>query len=65
MWMNQKSRPVLHLRTIWRRDSLDQIELVMALLEAYGFEISDADVEKISTVQDAIEYVEKHAKVSK
>ena len=43
-------------------DSLDQVELVMALEEAYKFEISDADVEKIQTVQDAIEYVEKHAK---
>jgi acyl carrier protein len=46
-------------------DSLDQIELVMALEEAYGFEISDADTERIRTVQEAIEYVEKHAKASK
>jgi acyl carrier protein len=46
-------------------DSLDQIELVMALEEAYSFEISDADTERIRTVQDAIEYVAKHAKVSK
>jgi acyl carrier protein len=46
-------------------DSLDQVELVMALEEAYSLEISDADTERIRTVQDAIEYVEKHAKVSK
>lgn len=46
-------------------DSLDQVELVMALEEAFDLEISDADVERISTVQDAVEYVEKHAKVSK
>ena len=46
-------------------DSLDQVELVMALEEAYGLEISDADTERIRTVQDAIEYVEKHAKASK
>jgi acyl carrier protein len=46
-------------------DSLDQVELVMALEEAYDLEISDADAEKILTVQDAISYVEKHAKVSK
>ena len=46
-------------------DSLDQVELVMALEEAYGFEISDEDAERILTVQDAIDYVEKHAKVSK
>jgi acyl carrier protein len=46
-------------------DSLDQVELVMALEEAYDLEISDADAEKILTVQDAITYIEKHAKVSK
>jgi acyl carrier protein len=46
-------------------DSLDQVELVMALEEHFGMEISDADTERIRTVQDAIEYVEKHGKVSK
>jgi acyl carrier protein len=46
-------------------DSLDQVELVMALEEAYDLEISDADAEKILTVQEAISYIEKHAKVSK
>jgi len=46
-------------------DSLDQVELVMALEEAYDLEISDTDAEKILTVQDAIGYIEKHAKVSK
>jgi acyl carrier protein len=46
-------------------DSLDQVELVMALEEAFGVEIPDEDAEKIRTVQDAIEYVDKHAKVSK
>ena len=46
-------------------DSLDQVELVMALEEAYDLEISDADAEKILTVQDAISYIEKHAKATK
>jgi acyl carrier protein len=46
-------------------DSLDQVELVMALEEAYDLEISDADAEKILTVQDAISYIEKHAKAGK
>jgi acyl carrier protein len=46
-------------------DSLDQVELVMALEEKFSLEISDADTERIRTVQDAIEYIEKHAKVSK
>jgi acyl carrier protein len=46
-------------------DSLDQVELVMALEEAFGVEIPDEDAEKIRTVQDAIDYVDKHAKVNK
>lgn len=43
-------------------DSLDQVELVMALEEAFDFSIGDEDAEKILKVQDAIDYVEKHAK---
>ena len=46
-------------------DSLDQVELVMALEEAFGLEISDEDAEKMRTVQDAVDYIDKHAKVSK
>jgi len=46
-------------------DSLDRVELVMALEEAFDLEIPDEDAEKIGTVQDAIDYVEKHAKVTK
>ena len=46
-------------------DSLDQVELVMALEEAFELEISDEDAEKIHTVRDVLEYVEKNAKVSK
>lgn len=43
-------------------DSLDQVELVMALEEAFHVEVGDEDAEKILTVQNAIDYVEKHAK---
>jgi acyl carrier protein len=39
-------------------DSLDVVELVMALEDEFSITIPDADVEKISTVQDAIRYVE-------
>jgi acyl carrier protein len=46
-------------------DSLDQVELVMALEEAFDVEIPDEDAEKIRTVQDAIDYIDKHAKVNK
>jgi acyl carrier protein len=43
-------------------DSLDQVELVMALEEAFNMEVGDEDAEKILTVQNAIDYVDKHAK---
>lgn len=43
-------------------DSLDTVELVMALEEEFGVEIPDEDAEKIQTVGDAIKYVEEKAK---
>ena len=42
-------------------DSLDLVELVMALEEEFGQEIPDEDAEKIATVQDAINYVTENA----
>ncbi len=41
-------------------DSLDTVELVMALEEEFNIEISDEDAEKIATVKDAVEYIESH-----
>jgi acyl carrier protein len=41
-------------------DSLDTVELVMALEEGFGMEIPDEDAEKITTVKDAINYIEGH-----
>ena len=43
-------------------DSLDTVELVMALEEAFGIEIPDEDAEKIKTIGDTISYVMSHAK---
>ncbi|HIK09868.1 MAG TPA: acyl carrier protein [Oscillatoriaceae cyanobacterium M33_DOE_052] len=40
-------------------DSLDTVELVMALEEAFGIEIPDEAAEKIATVQAAVEYIEE------
>jgi acyl carrier protein len=40
-------------------DSLDIVELVMAIEEEYGIEIPDDDAEKIQTIQDAITYIEE------
>ena len=42
-------------------DSLDTVELVMALEEEFGIEIPDEDAEKMSTVGDAIKYIEEKA----
>jgi acyl carrier protein len=43
-------------------DSLDTVELVMALEEEFETEIPDEEAEKISTVQTAIDYVTAHSK---
>jgi len=43
-------------------DSLDTVELVMAFEEEFGIEIPDEDAEKITTVQQAIDYVGSHVK---
>lgn len=40
-------------------DSLDQVELIMAMEEEFDLSISDEDAEKIATVQDAIDYISK------
>lgn len=41
-------------------DSLDTVELVMALEEEFSIEIPDEDAEKITSVGDAINYVQEH-----
>jgi len=43
-------------------DSLDVVELVMALEEEFGLEISDEDAEKLSSVKQAIAYIDSHVK---
>lgn len=43
-------------------DSLDTVELVMALEEEFDAEIPDEEAEKITTVQQAVDYIESKAK---
>jgi acyl carrier protein len=43
-------------------DSLDQVELVMALEEEFGTEIPDDAAEKIQTISDAVKYIKEHSK---
>jgi acyl carrier protein len=40
-------------------DSLDQVELIMAMEEEFDISIPDEDAEKIGTVQDALDYIQK------
>ncbi len=42
-------------------DSLDIVELIMALEEEFGLEIPDDEAEKISTVNDAVEYIRENS----
>ena len=46
-------------------DSLDTVELVMAFEESFEIEIPDEDAEKITTVKDAVSYIEKHVQAKK
>ena len=46
-------------------DSLDTVELVMALEEEFGIEIPDEDAEKITRVKEATAYIEKHGDKAK
>ena len=43
-------------------DSLDLVELIMSLEDKFQIEISDADAEKIITVKDALDFIDKNSK---
>ena len=46
-------------------DSLDRVELIMAFEEAFEMEIPDEEAEKIKTVQNVVDYIEKNSKMAK
>jgi acyl carrier protein len=43
-------------------DSLDLVELIMSFEDKFGIEISDEQAEKIVTVKDALDYIDKYSK---
>jgi acyl carrier protein len=54
--------PKAKFREDLEADSLDLVELIMAFEEKFGGEISDEDAQKISTVGEAVAYIEEHLK---
>jgi acyl carrier protein len=52
--------PDAHFIEDLNADSLDLVELMMSLEEEFGVKIPDEDVDKIQTVQDAIDYLHEH-----
>jgi acyl carrier protein len=54
--------PEARFREDLEADSLDLVELIMAFEEKFGGEISDEDAQKITTVGEAVEYIEKRMK---
>ncbi|MER3456067.1 MAG: acyl carrier protein [candidate division GAL15 bacterium] len=46
-------------------DSLDVVELVMALEEEFGIQIPEEEAEKIQTVGQAVQYIEEHLQAAK
>jgi len=42
-------------------DSLDLVELIMSFEDKFGIQISDEEAEKIVTVKDALDYIDKHS----
>jgi len=57
-----KVTPEARFREDLEADSLDLVELIMAFEEEFGGEISDEDAQKITTVGQAVEYLESHLK---
>lgn len=56
----EKVTPEARFREDLEADSLDLVELIMAFEDKFGGEISDEDAQKISTVGEAVKYIEDH-----
>lgn len=56
----ERVTPEARFREDLEADSLDLVELIMAFEEEFGGEISDEEAQKISTVGEAVAYIEQH-----
>jgi acyl carrier protein len=56
----EKVTPEARFREDLEADSLDLVELIMAFEDKFGGEISDEDAQSITTVGDAVQYVDSH-----
>jgi acyl carrier protein len=56
----EKVKPDARFREDLEADSLDLVELIMAFEEEFGGEISDEDAQKITTVGEAVKYIDEH-----
>ena len=52
-----------HLMKDLEADSLDAVEIIMAIEEEYGIEVPDEEAEKFSTIGDIVKYVEENAEL--
>jgi len=59
----EKVTPEARFREDLEADSLDLVELIMAFEEEFGGEISDEEAQGITTVGEAVAYIEKHLQV--
>ena len=57
-----KIKPEARFREDLEADSLDLVELIMAFEDKFGAEISDEDAQKITTVGEAVKYIDEHKK---
>jgi acyl carrier protein len=59
---DSKVTPSASFRDDLEADSLDLVELIMAFEDKFGGEISDEDAQKITTVGEAVDYIDTHMK---
>ncbi len=57
-----KIKPEARFREDLEADSLDLVELIMAFEDKFGAEISDEDAQKITTIGEAVKYIDAHKK---